>query len=96
LVRSIELPLTVPENMTVVLARGPFTVGDEIALLEDRRIELMVTRNSGARATEAKLEASRQLGIPVVMVRRPAATSGEQVTTVREALDRIDALLSRA
>ena len=81
-----------PENVTVLLARGPFTVDDEIALLEERRIELMVTRNSGARATAAKLEAARRLGIPVVMVRRPVAPLGEQVATVREALDRINLL----
>jgi precorrin-6A/cobalt-precorrin-6A reductase len=55
----------------LILARGPFALEDEIALMRDERIDVLVTKNSGGGATEAKLEAARTLGIIVVMVERP-------------------------
>jgi precorrin-6A/cobalt-precorrin-6A reductase len=56
----------------LILARGPFGVAEEIALMRDEGIEVLVTKNSGGAATEAKIEAARALGIEVVMVERPA------------------------
>jgi precorrin-6A/cobalt-precorrin-6A reductase len=90
--RSIEAPDSVPsENVTVLLARGPFTVDAELALFRQYRIDMLVTRNSGGRATEAKLEAARRLDIPVIMVRRPEQPRGDQVATVAEALEWVEA-----
>ncbi|HEX4355257.1 MAG TPA: cobalt-precorrin-6A reductase, partial [Polyangiales bacterium] len=56
----------------VIAARGPFEYSEEIALLERERIELIVSKNAGTSATYAKIEAARALGLPVVMVARPA------------------------
>ena len=56
----------------LVLARGPFSVEDEIALMREERIDTLVTKNSGGSATEAKIKAARALGIEVVIVDRPA------------------------
>ena len=42
---------------------------------------------SGGAATEAKIIAARELGIPVIMVRRPAPEPGDAVETVEAALD---------
>ena len=39
--------------------------------MRDERIEVLVTKNSGGKATEAKLAAARALGIEVIMVERP-------------------------
>jgi precorrin-6A/cobalt-precorrin-6A reductase len=90
--RSIEAPSPVPpESVTVLLARGPFTVDAELALFREHRIDMLVTRNSGGRDTEAKLEAARRLGIPVIMVRRPEQPRGDQVTTSAEALAWVEA-----
>jgi precorrin-6A/cobalt-precorrin-6A reductase len=55
--------------------------------MAEHRIEAVVTKNSGGTATEAKLIAARELGLPVVMVRRPAPPGGERVETVEAALD---------
>jgi precorrin-6A/cobalt-precorrin-6A reductase len=77
LVRTIEPPealASLPDHR-LVLARGPFKVEDEIALMRDERIDVLVTKNSGGQATEGKLEAARALGLPVIMIERPKAGS---------------------
>jgi precorrin-6A/cobalt-precorrin-6A reductase len=96
-VRSIEPPSQLPPgHITVLLARGPFTMDAELVLLHRYRIDAVVTRNSGGRATEAKLQAARQLEIPVVMVRRPDQPHCDQATTVHAAVawveDRVTSL----
>jgi precorrin-6A/cobalt-precorrin-6A reductase len=97
-VRSIEPPDPVPwpaAVSTVVLARGPFTVDDELALLRAHRIDTIVTRNSGGDATAAKLTAARALGTRVVMVRRPAPPPGPLAATPEAALRWLDGLPAR-
>jgi precorrin-6A/cobalt-precorrin-6A reductase len=87
LVRSVDPPgPPLPQRTTVVLARGPFTVDEELALLRERRIDVVVTKDSGGGMTSAKLAAARELGLPVVVVRRPPAPTGVPVVaTVEEA-----------
>jgi len=72
-VRSVDPPdaSSLPPDATVIAARGPFREADELALLAERRIEVLVTKNSGGGATQAKLVAARRLGLEVVMVARP-------------------------
>ncbi|WP_345585376.1 cobalt-precorrin-6A reductase [Streptomyces prasinosporus] len=83
-VRSVEPPdPPVPPHTHVLLARGPFTVADETALLREHRIDVLVTKDSGGAATSAKLTAARDLGLPVVVVRRPPLPDG--VTAVPDA-----------
>ncbi|MET9648473.1 cobalt-precorrin-6A reductase [Streptomyces syringium] len=80
LVRSVDAPEPpVPARMEVLLARGPFTVEGEAELLRRHGIDVLVTKDSGAAATAAKLVAARQAGIPVVIVRRPPAPAGVPV-----------------
>ena len=67
------------ESREVLLARGPFSVEDELRLLRDRRIDVVVTKDSGGAATAAKLTAARELGVPVIVVRRPPAPYGVDV-----------------
>lgn len=76
-----------PQKLSFVFDRGPFDLDAERALLREHAILLIVTKNSGGSAAYAKLEAARGLQIPVIMVRRPAAPTGELVSTVEEALD---------
>jgi precorrin-6A/cobalt-precorrin-6A reductase len=71
LARCVEPPEPRPAWCTLVLARGPFTLADELALLREHRIDVVVTKDSGGPATSAKLDAARQLHLPVVVIRRP-------------------------
>ncbi|MFE6332159.1 cobalt-precorrin-6A reductase [Streptomyces sp. NPDC057798] len=71
-VRSVEPPAPpLPPRTEVLLARGPFTVADETALLLGHCVDVLVTKDSGGQATAAKLTAARHLALPVVVVRRP-------------------------
>lgn len=91
LVRSVDPPEPpLPPDTTVVLARGPFTVTGETDLLRAHRIDVLVTKDSGGEATAAKLTAARELGLPVVLVRRPALPAGvTAVPDVAGALERL-------
>jgi precorrin-6A/cobalt-precorrin-6A reductase len=73
LVRCVDPPSgTLPDGAEVLLARGPYDAAAEAELMRARGIDVLVTKNSGGALTAGKLAAARQLGIPVVMVRRPA------------------------
>jgi precorrin-6A/cobalt-precorrin-6A reductase len=88
LVRLVEPPETpVPlARHELVLARGPFDEAAEAALMQNHGIEALVAKNSGGKATYAKIAAARRLGLPVVMIRRPDAPAGETVETVDQAI----------
>lgn len=80
LVRSVDPPEPpLSARATVLLARGPFTVEGELALLREHRIQVLVSKDSGGDMTAAKLDAARQLGLPVLLVRRPPLPAGVPV-----------------
>ncbi len=95
LVRSVDPvdpPLAAPD-VEYLLARGPFAVEAEVALLGDRRIDVVVSKNSGGEATQGKIVAARILGLPVVLVERAATGDGHRAETVEDALRLADHLL---
>ncbi|MGI9408344.1 MAG: cobalt-precorrin-6A reductase [Hyphomicrobiaceae bacterium] len=75
-----------PPQLSFVYDRGPFDLEAERRLLIDHDVKLMVTKNSGGDAAYAKLIAARELGIPVIMVRRPDAPDGICVADADEAM----------
>jgi precorrin-6A/cobalt-precorrin-6A reductase len=80
LLRTVDPPEPpLPARTTVVLERGPFTVDDERALMRGHAVDVVVTKDSGGGMTAAKLTAARELGIPVVLVRRPPLPDGVPV-----------------
>ncbi|MGW1677936.1 cobalt-precorrin-6A reductase [Saccharopolyspora sp. NPDC002376] len=94
LVRTVDPPEPpLPPRTTVLLARGPFTLDDELALLREHRIDALVSKNSGGSMTSAKLVAARELGLPVVMVQRPPRPDAPSAGTVEQAVAWIDDVL---
>ncbi|MFF7991136.1 cobalt-precorrin-6A reductase [Kitasatospora xanthocidica] len=78
--RSVDPPEPpLPPSFEVLLDRGPFTVQGEEALLRERDIDVLVTKDSGGAATAAKLTAARGLGLPVIIVQRPPVPDGVPV-----------------
>jgi precorrin-6A/cobalt-precorrin-6A reductase len=55
-------------------------------LFFDLKVDWLVVKNSGGSASRSKLDAARDLGIPVALIRRPRQPEGPRVTTVSEAL----------
>ncbi|MBA3909170.1 MAG: cobalt-precorrin-6A reductase [Rhodobacter sp.] len=63
-------PLPLPQA-DVVVARGPFDVAGDSALMRDHGTEVVVAKNAGGKGAVAKIAAARALGLPVVMIDRP-------------------------
>jgi precorrin-6A/cobalt-precorrin-6A reductase len=88
LVRLVDpprAPLPLREA-NVIVARGPFDLAGDRAMLMEHRIDIVVARNAGGDAAYAKIEAARALDLPVVMVRRPFIPAREKVAGVADVL----------
>lgn len=91
LVRCVDPPEPpLPATMRLLLARGPYTVDGELALMREHCVDVLVTKDSGGGLTSAKLTAARELGVPVVIVRRPEPPDVPLVPTVEDALSWLD------
>ncbi|MEX3762306.1 cobalt-precorrin-6A reductase [Paraburkholderia phenoliruptrix] len=62
----------------ILAARGPFTLEGERALFALQAFDVLVSKNSGGGATEAKLQVARERGLPVVMLRRPPLPAADR------------------
>jgi precorrin-6A/cobalt-precorrin-6A reductase len=92
-VESVDPPLAVP-HAAYVTSRGPFTEADDRALLAAHAIDLVVAKNSGGTATYGKIAAARALGLPVILLRRPALPEVPTVETIEEAVTWLDHALA--
>ncbi|GBR16486.1 cobalt-precorrin-6A reductase [Gluconobacter frateurii] len=88
ILRSIDAPepSSLPRKVTLLLARPPFTVASEMALMKDHAVTVLVTKNAGAEATAAKLVAAKMLGLPVIMIDRPVLPPVKTVSTIESAI----------
>jgi precorrin-6A/cobalt-precorrin-6A reductase len=92
-IRAIEAPAgPLPPRHELLLDRGPYTLDDERRLLAAHDVDLVVTKDSGGDATRAKLDAARERGIPVLVVRRPPHADGPGVAVVPGVPDAVRAL----
>ncbi len=92
LLRLVDTPASQPPlpQHTIVVARGPFDVEGDTALMRRHRVDLVVAKNAGGTGAQAKLHAARRLGLPVVMVERPAIAARREVESVAEVLQWLD------
>ncbi|WP_244850106.1 cobalt-precorrin-6A reductase [Caballeronia sp. SL2Y3] len=63
---------------SILDARGPFVIDGERALFDAARIDVVISKNSGGKATEAKLAAARERHLPVVMLARPTLPEADR------------------
>lgn len=94
LIRAVDAPEPMPAlpRATLILDRGPFKADAEVALMREHGVEVVVSKNSGGKATAAKLEAARRLSLPVVMVERPAGNGVEGLRDIESAVKWLDSL----
>lgn len=96
LLRFLNAPRQpLPPRHDLLLQRGPFTIDGELDLLRERRIDVLVAKNSGGRMTSAKLIAARRLGLPVVLIDRPAQPEAWEVADVATAAAAVHRILGR-
>jgi precorrin-6A/cobalt-precorrin-6A reductase len=87
LVRLVDPPAaSLPQRWTVLLSRGPYRYADERKILTEHAIDVILTKDSGGTHTVAKLDAAGDLGIPVVIIARPAPAPVLLLRTAAEAV----------
>lgn len=85
--RLVDPGFVLPETRgAVVLDRGPFTLENDLALLQRHSITHVVAKNAGGQGAQAKLAAARQLGCQVILIERPQLPPRPTVGTVAQAL----------
>jgi precorrin-6A/cobalt-precorrin-6A reductase len=88
LLRFVDAPegaLPLPDA-EVIVSRGPFTLDDELDLIRSRRIEWIVARNSGGTGARAKIDAARELRLPMIMIARPELPDRARADSVDEVM----------
>ena len=73
LLRLVDPPdgdIPLPRSQ-ITVARGPFTVAGDTALMRQHGTEIVVAKNAGGKGAVAKIAAARDLGLAVIMIRRP-------------------------
>ncbi|MDP3959550.1 MAG: cobalt-precorrin-6A reductase [Pseudorhodobacter sp.] len=81
-VASLPLP-----DAEAVIARGPFTLAGDLALLKTHAISQIVARNAGGVGARAKLDAARALRLPVILIDRPAVPARSVAGSIAEVLE---------
>lgn len=93
LMRSGEPAAPMPANVRVIGGKGPFTRESETELLDGHRIDVVVAKVAGGSAAYAKIEAARELRLPVVMLKRPDPPAGPIAGSLGETLAWLDLLV---
>jgi precorrin-6A/cobalt-precorrin-6A reductase len=69
---AMPVKITLPSNVTWVKAIGPFQLEHEKQLIKQYQIDAIISKNSGGDSTYPKIQAARDVSIPVYQFKRPA------------------------
>lgn len=75
------------KNGRYIVGKPPFSLDEETALFRALKIDAIVVKNAGGTQARAKLDAARDLGLPVLVIARPPLPEAPTVQTVAAALD---------
>jgi precorrin-6A/cobalt-precorrin-6A reductase len=70
----------------IIVSRGPFTLESDRELMRVRGIQWLVSRNAGGLGARAKIDAARELRLPVIMIARPQLPERPRVERVEHVL----------
>jgi precorrin-6A/cobalt-precorrin-6A reductase len=88
LLRLVDAPVALPlPQAAVVVARGPFNVAGDTALMRQHGTEIIVAKNAGGKGAVAKIAAARDLALPVIMIDRPVLAPRKVVRSVAAVMD---------
>jgi len=87
LARMIEPPdVPLPRSWHLELGRPAQSAEAEEDLLRRHRITHVVSKNSGGRRSRGKIEAAKRLGLPVIMIDRPAPSGAQTRSDIEDVL----------
>jgi len=87
LLRLVDPTAALPlPKATALIARGPFTLQGDLALLQTHRITHIVAKNAGGSGARAKMDAARALSLPVILIERPCVPDRPRVDSVEQVL----------
>lgn len=96
LARMIEPPPhPLPAGWDLVLQRPSQSVSAEADLFQANGITHLVTKNSGGMRAYAKIEAARELKLPVFVIDRPPLPEAETAADIESVLEKTRSLLKR-
>ncbi len=95
LLRTGVMPrIPIHSGMQWIKGIGPFKADNEREISQQHHVDVLVSKNSGGVSTVAKLDVARELGVPVLMLERPASVAArastafyfEELTACRDAV----------
>ena len=91
--RVIDVPTKdYPFSGEFLQGRPPFSIEEEVDLFRRLKVEWLIVKNAGGPNSVSKLEAARELSLPVLMLRRPELPNVTIHETVENMMDWVNEL----